>query len=127
MPVSLRCFGNALRSPNSVAASDPSPAQNAGATPPPDSVLSPACMRPDADESHHTHERSDLANHDRDDNCDGYDSCDEHCGCKGDYGRNKREGRGSHDGRTGYHNRHGGEHDNQHNSERASATRRWVR
>lgn len=64
MPVSLRCFGNALRSPNSVAASDPSPAQNAGATPPPETTSSLTCAPAVTLKGHPpTHTRADQTSH----------------------------------------------------------------
>lgn len=64
MPVSLRCFGNALRSPNSVAASDPSPAQNAGATPLPETTSSLTCAPAVTLKGHPpTHTRADQTSH----------------------------------------------------------------
>ena len=64
MPVSLRCFGNALRSRNS-AASDPSPAQNAGATPLPETTSSLTCAPAVTLKGHPpTHTRADQTSHD---------------------------------------------------------------
>lgn len=64
MPVSLRCFGNALRSPNSVAASDPSPAQNAGAAPLPETTFSLTCAPAVTLKGHPpTHTRADQTSH----------------------------------------------------------------
>ncbi|MFV0348837.1 MAG: DMT family transporter [Halodesulfovibrio sp.] len=108
MPVSLRCFGNALRSPRPAAASDPSPALSAGASPRQDTTFSPACTAADTLKGHvPAHARSDQASHDRDGTCD----------MRGGHGSPTTGYDRRHERQHDKHDKHDGQHGGQHNAQ----------